>query len=289
MTVTGKELSSEKLSKNSQEGGDTGYPRVVILTKRSVMSGGPFVESIVHDHNVVGIFAEERATSLAKSKWQYARNRLREHGFGRLLGYVWRSVRQRYLERECVEIAAAENPDISFFRVRSINDPGVLDRIASLEPDIISIGSTRLFCDEGLSIPPLGCLNIHGAMLPRNAGMEPTFWALYNEEFDAIGETIHFAVAQADAGGIVMQEPIPFALGETIEEIDERIIRRGAEMIPEAIRMVASGEARPQPMDMSNYLYNGRPTLDQRRDLADRIKRWRSEWRTHRPEPKLWV
>lgn len=264
------------------------YPRVVILTKRSVMSSAPFARALIREHNVVGIVAEERTTCLAPSKLQYARNRLREHGLWRLLKYAAETVHQRFIERECIELVAAEYPTIPYFPVRSINSNEALEAIKRLEPDIICIGATRLFCDEGLAIPPLGCLNIHGAMLPRNAGMEPTFWALYNEEFNAVGETIHFAVPKADAGDIVMQEPIPFALGETVEEIDRRIILRGAEMISEAVRQVASGETKPQPMDMSRYLYNHRPTLEQRRELTVKIRRWRAEWNGEQPELKLW-
>lgn len=264
------------------------YPRVVILTKRSVMSGAPFAQNLIHSHNVVGIVAEDRATSLTQSKWRYARNRLREHGPLRLLAYVLNSARQKYVARECVEVVAQRHPEVPFFAVRSINDQSTLDTLRGLKPDIICIGSTRLFCDEGLSIPPLGCINIHGAMLPRNAGIEPTFWALYNEEFSAIGETIHFAVPTADAGRIVMQERIPFALGETVEEIDDRIIRRGAEMVPEAVRRVASGQYEFDPMDLSHYLYNGRPSLQHRRELSRKIKGWRAAWKDGRPQVQYW-
>jgi methionyl-tRNA formyltransferase len=252
------------------------------------MSGAPFTRSLIRSHNVVGIFAEDRATRLTDSKWKYARNRLREHGALRLAGYVLRAVKQRFIERECVEVVAQEHPAIPFLPVRTINDPETLENIRRLKPDIICIGSTRLFCEEGLQIPPLGCINVHGAMLPRNAGIEPTFWALYNEEFSAIGETIHFAVPKADAGRIVMQERIPFALGETVEEINERIICRGAEMMPEAVDRVADGECEFPAMDMDDYLYNGRPSLEQRRELATKIRQWRAEWDGEKPQPKLW-
>ncbi len=264
------------------------FPRVVILTKRSVMAGAPFAESLIQAHNVAGIFAEDRATRLTRSKWRYAINRVKEHGVLRLMSFVLKAAHQKYIARECIETVAARHPSIPFFPVESINDSETLAQIRSCKPDIICIGATRLFCEEGLSIPPLGCLNIHGAMLPRNAGMEPTFWALYNEEFTAIGETIHFAVPKADAGNIVMQERIPFTLGETVEEINDRIIRRGAEMIPEAVSKVASGDYEFPPMDMSNYLYNGRPSLEQRRELQEKIQAWRATWGGEKPEPSYW-
>jgi methionyl-tRNA formyltransferase len=188
-----------------------------------------------------------------------------------------------------VESVAAEHPSVPYFGVAQINNAEVVEQIRGFAPDILVVGSTRLLNADVLSIPRLGTINIHGSMLPRNAGLEPTFWALYNEEFDAVGETIHMVVPETDAGPIVLQEPVPFALGETVQEIDDRIIRRGADMASEAVALIAMGQADVRPMDMSKRTCNGRPTLAQRRELSAKIARWRARWGQNKPRPRTWA
>jgi folate-dependent phosphoribosylglycinamide formyltransferase PurN len=264
-------------------------PRVVILTKRSVMSSGPFVESLIRNCNVRAAFAEDRITVTGRSKTRYVINRLREQGLRRLVRLSVQTLRTRYLKQECAESVVAKYPHVPYHAVRNVNESSVVARIRAYSPDIICVGSTRLLEDEVLRIPPLGCLNIHGSMLPRNAGLEPTFWALYLEELDAVGETIHFCVPDADAGDIVLQERIPFAPGETVVAIDDRIIRRGAQMICEAVKLVGAGRAHPMVMDLSRRTYRGRPTLEQRRELDAKIMRWRQEFGRGGMQPRLWT
>ncbi|MEI6499392.1 MAG: formyltransferase family protein [Armatimonadota bacterium] len=246
------------------------------------------MRSLIRDHNVVAIFAESRITYRGRSALKYTLNRIRERGLSGVWNRIWRTVAQRYVYQECVEVVAAEHPEIPYHSVQQMNDPEVVERIRSFAPDILVVGATRLLDAEVLSIPRLGAINIHGSMLPRNAGLEPTFWALYNEEFDAIGETVHLVVPEMDAGPIVLQEPVPFTLGETVEEIDDRIIRRGADMASEAVTLLATGQAETRALDVNRRTCNGRPTLKQRRELSSKIAAWRATWGSAKPEPRVW-
>ncbi len=246
--------------------------RIVALTRRSVLAGALFTEALIRDHQVVAIVAESRITRLTGNWPRYLYNRLRDQGIRRLLRHLVKTIYARIARSDSVEEVHARRPDVPYYEVASINDPDAVEIIRSHAPDLIVIGATRVAQKPVLDIPLWGCINIHGAMLPRNAGVEPTFWALMKEEWDSIGVTIHYAVEQVDAGDIVLQERVPFALGETPDEIDERIMGYGAELASKAVTSIATGEAHPVPLDMSEYILNPRPTAKQRRQMRRKIR-----------------
>ena len=262
--------------------------RVVALTRRSVLAGALFTEALIRDHNVVGIVAESRITRLSGNWPRYIYNRLRDQGIRRLFRHLFKTIVARGMKTDCVEEVHARHPEVPYHEVKSINDPDAVEIIRSHAPDLIVIGATRISKKPILEIPPCGCINIHGAMLPRNAGVEPTFWALMKDEFDTIGVTIHYAVERVDAGDILQQERVPFTLGETADEIDERIMHHGAELASRAVDKIAAGGNNPIPLDMSEYTLNPRPNAKERRQLRKKIRLGRAAWSGHKPELHLW-
>ena len=67
--------------------------------------------------------------------------------------------------------------------VSDVNDPEFLDRLRSLGTElIVSVSCPQIFKEPLIDLPPLGCLNIHGAILPQYRGVMPSFWMLAHGE-----------------------------------------------------------------------------------------------------------
>ena len=80
--------------------------------------------------------------------------------------------------------------------------------IRSCEPEILfSFYYRKLISAKILGIPPRGCYNLHGSLLPRFRGRSPTNWAILLGE-KKTGVTLHEMVVKADAGVIVGQREV---------------------------------------------------------------------------------
>ena len=61
-----------------------------------------------------------------------------------------------------------------------------------------------IFKKELLKIPRYGCINLHCSILPKYAGLLPSFWTIYNKE-EKIGSTVHYMDDKIDNGAILGQ------------------------------------------------------------------------------------
>ena len=108
--------------------------------------------------------------------------------------------------RSVAELAAST--DIPVYAPDDINHPLWIERIRELAPDIIfSFYYRNIVGPEILAIPPSGCLNLHGSLLPKYRGRVPINWALVNGEKET-GVTLHYMTARPDEGNIVARQKI---------------------------------------------------------------------------------
>ena len=69
---------------------------------------------------------------------------------------------------------AADLLGIPVFKPVSLRTSEVQEHLASLRPDVIVVAAYGLILPTGvLGIPPLGCVNVHGSLLPRWRGAAP--------------------------------------------------------------------------------------------------------------------
>jgi phosphoribosylglycinamide formyltransferase-1 len=86
-------------------------------------------------------------------------------------------------------------------------------------------------------------LNIHPSLLPQFKGLDTHRRALAAGAKEH-GATVHFVVAELDAGPIVAQERVPVSEGDTEETLAERVLKVEHRLYPQALRAVA--EDRPR-------------------------------------------
>lgn len=112
-------------------------------------------------------------------------------------------------------------------------------RIAAWAPDlIVSVACPYILKDKLLGLPPLGCINVHHAPLPRYKGMMPTFWQMYHGEKD-VGVTIHYMAARVDEGAALLQEQLPIREGESLDVLIRRTKRHAAHCMLNVLRQIA--------------------------------------------------
>jgi phosphoribosylglycinamide formyltransferase-1 len=86
-------------------------------------------------------------------------------------------------------------------------------------------------------------LNIHPSLLPSFPGLEPQAQAL-RAGVKISGATVHFVIAETDAGPILMQGAVAVRDDDTPETLAERILAIEHRIYPAALRLVADGQIR---------------------------------------------
>jgi phosphoribosylglycinamide formyltransferase-1 len=86
-------------------------------------------------------------------------------------------------------------------------------------------------------------INIHPSLLPSFKGIDGQKQAL-EAGVKLAGCTVHFVRKEMDAGPIIVQAAVPVLSDDTVESLSARILTKEHESYPEALRLVASGEAK---------------------------------------------
>jgi methionyl-tRNA formyltransferase len=180
----------------------------------------------------------------------------------------------RYATRRGLGVLSRSIPVPGFYSVESVarhhsltplattnvNQREYLDQLRALNLDlVISINASQKFKRDILALPRLGCINVHGALLPRYRGRLPSFWVLANGETET-GTTVHYMNEELDDGPILMQERVPITESDTQDSLIRKTKAVGARLVVEAIDRLEQGAAPTMPNDRSQATYFSFPT-----------------------------
>ena len=123
-------------------------------------------------------------------------------------------------------------------------------------PDVMVVAAYGLLLPQWvLELPRLGCLNIHGSLLPRWRGAAPVQRATAAGPAPQ-GNARMQRDAGRGAGAMLLQAPEPILADDTSASLLERLAQRGAELAVAGLRRLADGgslPARPQPEAGATY------------------------------------
>lgn len=153
------------------------------------------------------------------------------------------------------ELAASKG--IPVFAPEDINHPLWAHKIKQMKPDILFSFYYRNMVKQAiLDIPPKGCLNLHGSLLPKYRGRCPINWVLINGEKET-GLTLHYMTPHPDDGDIVAQKKLTIADDDTAKTLFDKSAKVANELLDEILPKIKSGKASRQTQDHSKATYFG--------------------------------
>ncbi len=165
-------------------------------------------------------------------------------------------------QHEAMKILSSER-GIPFFvqpRANRPDYPAFFEKIRSLNPDLILVNSYSLIISSDiLALTNFNAINIHGALLPKNRGANPTQWVIINEEPET-GVTMHYLDAKVDAGDIICQRRVPVYFTDTWLDIQARILEATEMMLAAEIPRVLDGTNNRIPQNENQASYRPRRT-----------------------------
>ena len=118
-----------------------------------------------------------------------------------------------------------------------------IDEIKQLKPDVICVVAYgKILPKEILDIPQLGCINVHGSLLPKYRGAAPIQWAILNGE-KITGITTMYMDVGMDTGDMILKQELEIGEDETTGELWDRLSKIGGELLVETLRKIEEGSA----------------------------------------------
>ena len=131
---------------------------------------------------------------------------------------------------------------IPVLQPEKLRDEAFLRQLRDLRPDLGIVVAFRMLPEVVWSLPPLGTFNLHAALLPQYRGAAPINWAIINGDHET-GVTTFFLDHEIDTGRIILQERTPIHQTDNAEDIHDRLMVQGADLVVRTVRLIESGEA----------------------------------------------
>ena len=128
-------------------------------------------------------------------------------------------------------------------------------KLRALAPDaIIVVAYGKLLPKAVLDIPPRGCINVHGSLLPRWRGAAPIQWSVIAGDQKAGVTTMQMAEG-LDTGDMLLTYETAVGARETAGELFDRLAQAGANLLVETLEKLDRITPRPQDDSQSCYAH----------------------------------
>jgi methionyl-tRNA formyltransferase len=156
---------------------------------------------------------------------------------------------------------------IPYHYVEKVKGAEFLALLDRYQPDLlISISCPQIIGKKVRERFSRGCINVHGAPLPRYRGLMPAFWALRNGEVRTAA-TVHDLADKLDNGEILVQREVEITPQDTWDHLVRKTKAAGVDALLEAIAGVEHGTIERKPNPDSESTYFSFPTAADRREF----------------------
>lgn len=119
------------------------------------------------------------------------------------------------------------------------------------QPDMLVVAAYGHILPKAiLEIPPVGCINVHGSILPKYRGAAPIHWAIINGEKET-GITTMLMDVGMDTGDILLTAKEKIRPEDTAATLHDRLSVLGADLLIDTLNRLADGSLEATPQDHS--------------------------------------
>jgi len=132
------------------------------------------------------------------------------------------------------------------------NNTEFIEKMKALNPDVICVVAYgKILPKEILDIPRLGCINVHGSLLPKYRGAAPIQWAVINGEKQTGITTMYMDVGM-DTGDMILKETVDVGEDETTGELWGRLATLGGKLLVDTLKLIEEGKA-PREKQLGDF------------------------------------
>ncbi|WP_372859335.1 methionyl-tRNA formyltransferase [Pseudoalteromonas sp.] len=170
--------------------------------------------------------------------------------------------RGKKLKASEVKALALEH-DLPVFQPQSLKTDEALEELNSLNADIMIVVAYGLILPKViLDAPRLGCLNVHGSILPRWRGAAPIQRAIWAGD-QQTGVTIMQMDEGLDTGDMLHISRCPIDNIETSASLYTKLAELGPDALIDTINRLANGDITPEPQNDADANYAKKLSKDE--------------------------
>lgn len=143
----------------------------------------------------------------------------------------------------------AERAGIPILQPLKIRTPEFLQALSAWRPDLIAVAAYgRILHTPILRLPPMGCVNVHGSLLPKYRGAAPVQWAVINGETKT-GITTMLMDEGMDTGPMLLQDQLEITPDDTAGTLALRLAELGGRLLVKTITQLKARSVTPTKQD----------------------------------------
>jgi methionyl-tRNA formyltransferase len=152
------------------------------------------------------------------------------------------------------QLALSQGLDV--VQIEKFKVAGTVEKLTALAPDLIVVAAFGLLLPvDVLTVPKLGCINVHPSLLPRHRGASPIATAILRGD-KTTGVTIMLLDAGMDTGPILKQREVPISDEDTSGLLGAKLSQVGGQLLIETLPLWIEGQIKPRPQDNSKASYS---------------------------------
>ena len=144
---------------------------------------------------------------------------------------------------------------IAIIQPEKLRAPEAFAQLEAWHPDAIVVAAYgQILRQNVLDLPPFGCVNVHGSLLPRWRGAAPIQAAILNGD-ETSGVTIMRMDRGIDTGPLLSTREVPIDPADTAQTLGEKLALAGAALLVETLPGYFAGAIQPvaQPEEGATY------------------------------------
>ncbi|MDC8446240.1 MAG: methionyl-tRNA formyltransferase [Nitrosomonas sp.] len=150
---------------------------------------------------------------------------------------------------------SAQTHGLKLLQPQSLKDNAIHEQLRETNADLMIVAAYGLILPESvLTLPRLGCLNIHASLLPRWRGAAPIQRAILAGDHET-GITIMQMDAGLDTGPMLLKESIAIAHNDTAQTLHDKLSQLGAHAIIKALTLMQQNRLIPTTQDEALACY----------------------------------
>ncbi|WP_394132334.1 methionyl-tRNA formyltransferase [Shewanella maritima] len=166
--------------------------------------------------------------------------------------------------------------EIPVYQPKSLRNEAAQAELAALDADIMVVVAYGLILPQVvLDTPRLGCINVHGSILPRWRGAAPIQRALWAGD-EATGVTIMQMDIGLDTGDMLLKTHLPIEDSDTSATLYEKLAAQGPDALVEALVGLSAGTLKAEKQD------------DTQANYAEKLSKEEAKLDWQKPAKQLW-
>lgn len=144
---------------------------------------------------------------------------------------------------------------IEVYQPTTLKDNAFAQELKTLSPDVIVVVAYgKILPKYVLNFPRLGCINLHGSLLPEFRGAAPMQRAIMQGK-DVIGVTSMYMAEGLDTGDMLEFASIPLTDDDNFETVHDKLASIGSELLISTLSKLDQNTITPIPQDDSLATY----------------------------------